>query len=209
METTILRSTDLPETLDRDELREAISEEYAQVATSPEKGFHFHTGRKLARLLKYQEEWIEFVPETSVESFAGTGNPFAMGRLNSGEHVLDVGCGAGFDSLIASHMVGSKGHVMGIDMTTEMVAKAKLSAVAAGADNLDLSTGDAEHLPSADNSIDVIISNGVFNLIPGKATAAREWFRVLKPGGRLQIADIAVTKAVPFAAKDDIDLWTG
>lgn len=204
-----MRSTELPETLDREELRDAISEEYAQVATTPDKGFHFHTGRKLARLLKYQEEWIEFVPEHSVESFAGTGNPFAMGRLNPGEEVLDVGSGAGFDSLIASHMVGSEGHVTGIDMTEAMVAKAKLSAKEAGATNVEFSLGDAEHLPPADGSIDVVISNGVFNLVPAKANVVKEWFRVLKPGGRLQIADIVVSKAVPFAAKDDIDLWTG
>jgi arsenite methyltransferase len=204
-----MRSTEIPESLDRDELRDAISQEYAEVATSPEKGFHFHTGRKLAHLLKYQEEWIEMVPEASVESFAGTGNPFAMGKLNADEQVLDVGSGAGFDSLIAAHMVGSEGHVTGIDMTDAMVTKAKSSAKEAGASNIDFMVGDAEHLPPADGSIDVIISNGVFNLVPAKASVVQEWFRVLKPGGRLQIADITVAKAVPFAAKEDIDLWTG
>jgi arsenite methyltransferase len=204
-----MRSTQIPESLDREELRDAISAEYAEVATSPDKGFHFHTGRKLARLLKYHEEWIENVPESSVESFAGTGNPFAMGRLHAGEQVMDVGCGAGFDSLIAAHMVGSEGRVTGIDMTEAMVAKAKKSAEEVGADNVEFLIADAEHLPPHDGTIDVVISNGVFNLVPAKFAVAEEWFRVLKPGGRLQIADIIVSRAVPFEAKEDIDLWTG
>jgi arsenite methyltransferase len=132
-----------------------------------------------------------------------------MGRLKDGEQVLDAGSGAGMDSLIANHMVGSSGHVTGVDMTDAILARARSSAAESGATNVEFVKGDATELPPADNSIDVVISNGVFNLVPAKAKAVQEWFRVLKPGGRLQIADIVVNRAVPFEAKEDIDLWTG
>ena len=119
--------------VNKEELRDAIRDEYEAVALSPEQGFHFHTGRTLARLLEYQESWLEGVPETSIESFAGTGNPFSLGRLRPGDCVVDVGSGAGIDSLIAGKMVGPTGQVVGIDMTPAMVAKARRSATEAGA----------------------------------------------------------------------------
>jgi arsenite methyltransferase len=196
--------------LDVDTLREAIQEEYAEVAANPQKGFHFHTGRPLARMLEYADEWLEGLLEPSIESFAGTGNPFSLGEILPGERVVDVGCGAGIDSLIAAKKVGPEGRVIGVDMTSSMLEKARRSAKAAGLGNVvEFREGYAEALPVEDGWADVVISNGVLNLMPDKAAALEEMSRVLKPGGRLQIGDILVQKAVPDSAKRKIDLWTG
>jgi SAM-dependent methyltransferase len=193
--------------LDVGALREAIREEYAAVATEPERGFHFHTGRPLARILGYDDAWLAGVPEPSIASFAGTGNPFGAGALAAGERVVDVGCGAGIDSLIASRMVGEQGRVIGVDMTLAMLDRARNSARAAGATNLEFREGYAEALPIEDGWADVVISNGVLNLFPDKFTGLREMARTLRPGGRLQIGDILVEKTVGAGAKRDIDLW--
>ena len=201
--------TKTPETLDRDALRTAIKEEYAAVASEPERGFHFHTGRPLARRLGYDQAWLTHVPESSIESFAGTGNPFSLGIPSPGERVVDVGCGAGIDSFIAAAMVGPAGQVVGIDMTPAMLDKAKAGIRDSRFDNLEFRQGYGETLPVSDGWGDVIISNGVFNLMPDKKAALTEMARVLKPGGRLQIGDILVDKAVPQSAKERIDLWTG
>ncbi len=195
--------------VDVDVLRSAISKEYREVAVNPQKGFHFHTGRRLAKILGYDDELIRIVPEGSLASFAGTGNPFSLGAIRPGERVVDVGCGAGFDSLIAAHMTGTGGRVIGIDMTPEMLSKARGAAEAAGASNIDFREGVAEALPVEDDWADVVISNGAINLCPDKLAVFREMYRVLKPGGRLQIADILVEKPVPEEATEDIDLWTG
>jgi SAM-dependent methyltransferase len=195
--------------LDVDTLRQAIQGEYAEVASHPEKGFHFHTGRPLARMLDYDDEWLEGIPESSIESFAGTGNPFSLGELRPGERVVDVGCGAGIDSLIAAKKVGSEGRVIGVDMTPSMLQKARQAAKKVGLANVAFREGYAEELPVEDGWADVVISNGVLNLMPDKAAALEEMTRVLKPGGRLQIGDILVQKAVPESAKRKIDLWTG
>jgi SAM-dependent methyltransferase len=195
--------------LDRDELRRAIRDEYAMVATEPERGFHFHTGRPLAALLGYQSEWLDGIPESTIASFAGTGNPFALGALNAGESVVDVGSGAGIDSLIASKMVGATGRVRGVDMTDEMIQRAAASAAEMNATNVEFTKGYAEQLPVPDAWADVVISNGVMNLFPDKLAGLREMARALKPGGRLQIGDILVSKTVPMSAKRDIDLWKG
>ncbi|HEV2461544.1 MAG TPA: methyltransferase domain-containing protein [Ktedonobacterales bacterium] len=195
--------------LDIEELRQAIREEYATVARNPEQGFHFHTGRPLARLLGYDDAWLDGMPEGTLASFAGTGNPFRLGALLPGERVVDVGCGAGFDSLIAAHMVGAEGRVVGVDMTHAMLAKARESAAATGSANVTFREGYAEALPVPDSWADVVISNGVLNLVPDKAAALHEMARVLKPGGRAQIADILVQRPVPRSAKRKIDLWTG
>ena len=195
--------------LDVDTLRRAIREEYAEVAANPEKGFHFHTGRPLARMLEYADEWLEDLPETSIESFAGTGNPFSLGELRPGERVVDVGCGAGIDSLIAAKKVGPDGRVIGVDMTPSMLEKARQGAKEAGLKNVEFREGYAEELPIVDGWADVVISNGVLNLMPDKSAALEEMSRVLKPNGRLQIGDILVQKAVPESAKRKIDLWTG
>jgi SAM-dependent methyltransferase len=198
-----------PIDVDLTELRQAIQSEYAEVALHPTKGFHFHTGRPLARMLGYDDVWLEGIPEGAIESFAGTGNPFSLGRLHDGERAVDVGSGAGIDSLIAARMVGSAGQVIGVDMTPEMLAKARHNAAAAGLTNVEFRDGYAETLPVPDAWADVVISNGVLNLFPDKVAGLREMARVLKPGGRLQIGDILVQKAVPESAKRKIDLWTG
>ena len=195
--------------LDVATLRKAIQEEYAEVANHPTKGFHFHTGQRLARILEYRDEWLEGIPEPSIESFAGTGNPFSLGELRPGEKVVDVGCGAGIDSLIASKMVGSEGRVIGVDMTSSMLEKARRAADETGLANVEFREGYAEALPVDDSWAGVVISNGVLNLMPDKAAALKEMSRVLKPDGRLQIGDILVQKAVPESAKRKIDLWTG
>jgi arsenite methyltransferase len=195
--------------LDVEVLREAIQEEYAEVAANPHKGFHFHTGRALARILEYADEWLIGIPESSIESFAGTGNPFRLGELRPGERVVDVGCGAGVDSLIAAKKVGPEGRVIGVDMTPSMLEKARRAAEETGLANVEFRDGYAEALPVDDGWADVVISNGVLNLMPDKAAASEEMSRVLKPDGRLQIGDILVQKAVSESAKRKIDLWTG
>jgi arsenite methyltransferase len=192
-----------------DELRASIREEYSVVANNPERGFHFHTGRKLASILGYREEWLDMLPPGAIESMAGTGNPFSLGELKPGEHVVDCGSGSGTDSLIAAHMVGPSGHVIGVDMTPQMLAKASRNALESGMTNVEFREGYLESLPVEDEWADVIISNGVLNLVPDKEAALLEMFRVLKPGGRLQIADIALQKPVPEDAKSDVTLWTG
>ncbi len=198
-----------PAQVNRDELRERIQAKYTDVAQEPEQGFHFHTGRPLARLLGYAEEDMDGLPSSTVDSFAGTGNPFSMGALNASEIVLDVGCGAGFDSFIAARQVGPAGRVISVDMTKAMLEKTRTGAQQMGLTNVEPRLGYLESLPVEDASVDVVISNGVINLTPDKVQAMRELWRVLKPGGRFQIADIVVHKEVPQDAKDDIDLWSG
>ena len=190
-------------------LGSAISTEYREVALNPQKGFHFHTGRPLAKILGYDDELINTVPESSISSFAGTGNPFSLGTIRPGENVVDVGSGAGFDRFIAAHLVGNGGHVIGVDMTAEMLRKAQGALETSGLNNIEFRKGIADELPVDDKWADVVISNGVVNLCPDKLAVFREMYRVLNPGGRLQIADILVEKAVPEEAKQDIDLWTG
>lgn len=198
-----------PNTLDVDQLRAAIQDEYTEVAACPWKGFHFHTGRFLADRLGYPAEQVAALPDPVVESFAGVGNPFTWGNLAAGERVLDVGSGAGFDALLAARMVGESGQVIGVDMTPTMLTKARDHARLLERDNIEFRDGLLEALPIDDDSVDVVISNGVINLCPDKAAVLAEAHRVLKPGGRLQIADIVVGKVVPNDAKVDIALWTG
>jgi SAM-dependent methyltransferase len=198
-----------PEGLDRESLRQAIQHEYALVADEPDRGFHFHTGRPLAARLAYESAWLEGVPEPTIASFAGTGNPFSLGVLKAGERVVDVGCGAGIDSLIASKMVSAEGAVIGIDMTPAMLQRARQGAEAMGVTNVEFKEGYAETLPVEDGWADVVISNGVFNLFPDKPAGLREFARVLGPTGRLQIGDILIQKPMSDGARRNIDLWKG
>jgi SAM-dependent methyltransferase len=195
--------------LDIHALRCAIQEEYEEVAREPQKGFHFHTGRPLAQMLGYKEFWLEGISESAIESFAGTGNPFSLGELQSGHRVVDIGCGAGIDSFIAAKMVGPEGKVIGIDMTAAMLDKARQAAKESGVSNIKFYQAFAEELPIPDSWADVIISNGVLNLMPNKSAALKEMRRILKIGGRLQISDILVQKEVSLEAKQKIELWTG
>ena len=195
--------------VDTETLRCEIRNEYAEVAKHPDKGFHFHTGRRLATILEYHESLLEGIPESAVESLAGTGNPFSLGEIPAGAKVLDIGCGAGIDSLIAARLVGPEGRVIGVDMTPEMLDKAQRSAKEGGFPRVEFRLGFAESLPVEDGWADVVISNGVINLCPDKGAAFGEIHRALRPGGRLQIADILVEKEVPASAKKLIHLWTG
>jgi SAM-dependent methyltransferase len=197
------------EGLDNEALRDAVREEYALVAHDPGRGFHFHTGRPLARILGYEEAWLEGIPEPTVASFAGTGNPWKLGLPRQDERVVDVGCGAGIDSIIAARSVGAGGRVIGVDMTAPMLDRARASAREANVRNLELHLGYAEDLPVAGEWADVVVSNGVMNLFPDKLAGLREMERVLKPGGRLQIGDILVSTPVSEKAKRNIDLWKG
>ena len=195
--------------LNIEELHASIREEYSAVADDPGRGFHFHTGRRLAQILGYPEAWIDTLPAGAVESMAGTGNPFSLGELRPGEKVVDCGSGSGADSLIAARLVGPAGRVIGVDMTPEMLGKARRNAAEAGLTNVEFRDGHLESLPVPDAWADVVISNGVLNLVPDKEAALTEMHRVLKPGGRLQVADIAVQKPVPHSALGDVSLWTG
>jgi arsenite methyltransferase len=199
----------IPVELDVDALRSAIREEYQTVALDPGRGFHFHTGRRLATIVGYEDAWLEGIPETAIESFAGTGNPFSLGGIEPGERVVDVGSGGGIDSLIAARMVGPEGRVIGVDMTPAMLERARRSAAQGGVLNVEFREGLMEDLPVEDDWADVVISNGVLNLTPDKARALAEMNRVLKPGGRLQVGDILVEREVSEASKRKIDLWTG
>ena len=198
---------DLP--VDAETLREQVRDKYREVATAPERTFHFHTGRPLAARLGYDAAAVDALPDRAVESFAGVGNPFSIRQLLSGERVVDVGSGAGFDSFIAAGQVGDTGSVVGVDMTPEMLEKSRATAQELGFDHVEFREGLAEQLPVDDGWADAVISNGVINLCADKRAVFEEILRVLKPNGSLQFADIANGRPVPPEALRDIDLWTG
>jgi SAM-dependent methyltransferase len=195
--------------VDRDALREQVRDKYRDVAVDPAGAFHFHTGRNLADRLGYPAEVVSALPDRAVESFAGVGDPFSLRRLQPGERVVDVGSGGGFDSFVAAGQVGSGGQVIGVDMTPQMLAKSRQTAAVLGLTQVKFLEGFAEALPVEDAWVDVVISNGVINLCADKRAVFAEIFRVLRPGGRLQFADIANGRPVPPEALRDIDLWTG
>jgi SAM-dependent methyltransferase len=194
--------------VDPEALREQVRSKYREVAVEPGASFHFHTGRPLAARLGYEAGQVDALPDRAVESFAGVANPFSLHPLTAGEKVIDVGSGAGFDSFIAAGQVGPGGQVVGVDMTAEMLAKSRQTAAALGLAQVEFREGLAEALPVPDGWADVVISNGVINLCADKQAVFTEVFRVLRPGGRLQFADIANGRPVPEGALRDIDLWT-
>jgi len=198
-----------PLAVDIEALRASIRDEYAAVALEPDRGFHFHTGYRLAAILGYPQESIEALPRGAVVSMAGTGNPFALGDIRSGERVVDCGSGAGADALIAARLTGPSGFVIGVDMTAEMLARARANAEAVGFTNVEFREGLLEALPVEAGWADVVISNGVLNLVPDKVAALAEMYRVLRPGGRLQAADIVLERPVSASSKQDVSLWTG
>jgi SAM-dependent methyltransferase len=195
--------------VDPDVLREQVRDKYRQVAVEPHQTFHFHVGRPLAARLCYDPDAVDALPDSAVESFAGVGNPFSLRRLAPGERVVDVGSGAGFDSFIAAGQVGEHGRVIGVDMTPEMLKKSRETSAALRLTSVEFREGFAEALPVEDAWADVVISNGVINLCADKQAVFEEIRRVLRPGGRLQFADIANGRPVPPEALRDIDLWTG
>ena len=195
--------------LDVAQLKAEITKTYTAVSHEPERAFIFPTGRSWATDLEYPAELLARVPETACASFAGVANPFTLGALAPGERVLDLGSGAGTDSLVAAQMVGPEGSVTGIDMTHGMLDRARRAASEMGTTNVSFIESEAEQLPFDDASFDVVISNGVIDLIPDKDAVFSELHRVLKPGGRLQLADVTIQQPVSEEGRRNIDLWTG
>jgi len=199
-----------PVDLDTRRLKQEVSSLYARVATDPNGNYHFHRGPQYAvTFLGYDPHELAMLPRETTEPFAGVGNPHRVAPLRAGETVLDVGCGAGTDLLLAAMHVGPHGKAIGVDMTDVMLERARASAAARGLDHVEVRFGEAEGLPADDASVDVVISNGVINLTPDKSRAFSEIRRVLRPGGRLMLADIIVRDELSEAIRRDIDLWTG
>jgi SAM-dependent methyltransferase len=204
--TEVAMSDTIP--VDSAALREEVKKKYRDVAIKPHDRYHFHTGRPLAARLGYDTTAVDAMPDEAVESFAGVADPFSLRELRTGESVVDLGSGAGFDCFVAAGKVGANGHVVGVDMTKEMLAKSRATAKAMGLENVEFREGILEKLPIKDGWADVVISNGVINLCADKQQVFGEIHRVLKPGGHLQFADIANGKPVPASAVANIDLWT-
>jgi SAM-dependent methyltransferase len=202
-----MSTTEAP--VDVEVLRGEIRKTYTDVSTHQEREFIFPTGRAWAQELGYPEPELSRVPDASAESFAGVANHWALGWIAPGQVVLDLGCGAGTDLLIADQMTGPRGRAIGVDTTPAMLEQARASAVAIGLGHVELHEALIEALPLDDASVDVVISNGVIDLVPDKETVFDEIDRVLRPGGRLQIADIVIHHEVSEDARKRIDLWTG
>jgi arsenite methyltransferase len=199
-----------PIDLDTQLLRSEVSKVYSRVAADPDGDFHFHRGPAYAaNFLGYDPAELAALPSECIASFAGIANPHAIAPIVEGETVLDIGCGAGMDLLLAARRVGPSGRAIGVDMTEAMRDRARSSAAASGLTNVEVQRADATALPLADASVDVVISNGVINLVPEKEKAFVEIRRVLRPGGRLQLADIVLDAELGEDARRNIDLWTG
>jgi SAM-dependent methyltransferase len=197
-----------PTPVDPAVLREEVKSKYREVAENPRGSFHFHTGRRLAHRLGYDMSVVDAMPDGAVESFAGVANPFALRPLEPGERVVDAGSGAGFDCFIAARQVGERGRVVGIDMLDAMLERSRAAATQMGLGHVEFREGLIEEMPVGDGWADAVISNGVINLCADKRRAFEEIWRVLRPGGWLQFADIANGKPVPESALRNIDLWT-
>ena len=201
-------ATSCPVGFDAAGLREGVARMYAEVARDPGGDFHFHRGSAYAvEMLGYDRSDLDALPASAPAAFAGVGNPLAIGPIREGETIVDVGSGAGTDLLIAARRVGPSGRAIGVDMTEEMRSRAMAAAAEAGLSNMEIRIGDAQSLPVEDGQPDVVISNGVINLTTDKVQAFEEIFRVLRPGGRLQLADIVVSAELSEGIRNDVDLW--
>jgi SAM-dependent methyltransferase len=205
-EDTTAGATELP--VDAEALRADVREKYGAVAVDPDGAYHFQTGRPLAERLGYPAEILDALRDEAIASFAGVANPFSAGPIPSGATVLDLGSGGGSDCFVAAALVGPAGRVIGVDMTPEMIDRSRRVAQEDGVANVEFREGILEDLPVRDASVDVVISNGVVNLVADKRRVFAEAFRVLRPGGVIQLADIAVGREVPYEAQCDIELWT-
>lgn len=192
---------------DRDVIFDAVRDMYTAVATQPEEEYHFPTGRRACEYVGYPAEQLDRIVPAAIDSFAGVGYPFAADVLREGDTVLDVGSGSGTDLLLAATLVGPSGRAIGLDMTEAMRAKCIANARRAGLENVKVMDGNAESIPLPDESVDVVTSNGVLNLVPDKEAAVREIYRVLRPGGRVQIADIVVRTLPSPACREQPQLW--
>ena len=193
--------------LQREHIIESVQAMYTEVASYPQKVFHFPTGRAACEFVGYPQAQLDAIPSTAVESFAGVGYPFAVGAIKNGNTVLDIGSGSGTDVLISALLTGSSGAVYALDMTEAMRDKLLSNAEKASVNNITIIDAEAENIPLPDNSIDVVTSNGVLNLVPNKKKAFKEIFRILKPGGRVQIADIVVSQEISEQCRQDPKLW--
>jgi len=191
----------------REFIFKAVADMYTDVATHPEKTFHFPTGRLACLFVGYPGHQLDLIPATAPESFAGVGYPFAVGAIREGDVVLDIGSGSGTDALISSTLTGPCGKVHGLDMTQAMLEKLRRNIAAMGVQNVVPLEGNAEEIPLPDASVDVVTSNGVLNLVPDKPRAFAEIARVLRPGGRVQISDISLAKPVSDKSRSDPKLW--
>lgn len=191
----------------KESIFKAVSAMYADVANHPGRQFHFPTGRPACLVVGYPNIQLDAIPETAVESFAGVGYPFAVGAIRQGDRVLDIGSGSGTDVLIASTLVGPRGKVYGLDMTEAMLSKARANAEKMGASHVEFVKGNAEQIPLPDAAVDTVTSNGVLNLVPDKPRAFSEIFRVLRPGGQIQISDIVLGKPIRAESRNDPQLW--
>jgi len=193
---------------ERSQVQAGIKEKYVQVAAlGAGCGFQYPTGKKGLQQQAYPQEIIKKIPPAILEAFCGVGNPFSLGPINPGESVLDIGCGTGVDSLVAAHLVGPTGKVVGLDLTAEMINRARMHLSQVGLANVVFQVGEAESLPFEDNEFEVIISNGVLNLVVDKVKALSEVFRVLKPGGRLLLADQVLVGELPQDIKSRVENW--
>lgn len=191
----------------REQIVGAVREMYSNVALEPDRVFHFPTGRQACLFVGYPEAWLDMLPATAVESFAGVGFPFRADVIRTGAHVLDIGSGSGTDALTAARLVGPEGVVYGLDMTPAMLDKLRGNVERTGATNVRVVEGNAEVVPLPDESVDVVTSNGVLNLVPDKRRALAEIFRVVRPGGSVQIADIVVAKPISESSRANPKLW--